>query len=111
MRSRAYRFLEDEIAVREEQGEHQLTPQGNKSTDEAGQPSAADSKDTTKNRDEIALDLMKFIAVTTGYGKGNSPAAGFSGKAGKSAEEYADALIQLFEKCRDVVAKPVNVPK
>jgi len=69
-----------------------LTPQGNKSIDEAGQANTTDSKDATKNRDEIALDLMKFIAVTTGYGKGNSPAAGFSGKAGKSAEENAEAL-------------------
>ena len=51
---------------------------------------------------------MKFIAVTTGYGKGSSAAAGFSGKPSKSAEEYAEALIQLFEKCRAVVAKPVD---
>ena len=60
-------------------------------------------------RDEdIALDLMKFVAVTTGYGKGNTTAAGFSGKPAKSTEEYADALIQLFEKCRAVVARPVQ---
>jgi hypothetical protein len=65
------------------------------------------AREAAKNRDEIALELMKFIAVTTGYGKGNAPAAGFSGKAAKSAEEYADALIQLFERCRGVVAKPV----
>ena len=50
---------------------------------------------------------MKFIAVTTGYGKGSSAAAGFQGKPSKSAEEYTDALLQLFEKCRSVVAKPV----
>ena len=29
------------------------------------------------NPDEIALELMKFIAVTTGYGKG-TPTAGFA---------------------------------
>jgi hypothetical protein len=79
----------------------------------AAENSAADSKDaaskdSARSRDEVALELMKFIAVTTGYGKGNSPAAGFSGKPSKSAEEYADALIQLFEKCRSVVAKPVS---
>src|SRR4051812_26809593 len=52
-------------------------------------------KDGAKNRDEVALELMKFIAVTTGYGKGNSTATGFSGgKAARSAEEYADSLIQ-----------------
>ncbi len=48
---------------------------------------------------------MKFVAVTTGYGKGATSAAGFSGKPSKSAEEYADALIQLFERCRALLAK------
>ena len=77
------------------------------------EPKSADEKarEAAKNRDEIALELMKFIAVTTGYGKGNTSAAGFSGKAAKSAEEYAAALIQLFEKCREVVAKPVSEQK
>ena len=85
------------------QGEHQLTPEETKpAADRTPQKTAA------KNRDEIALELMKFIAVTTGYGKGSSAAAGFSGKPSKSAEEYAEALIQLFEKCRAVVAKPVS---
>lgn len=59
------------------------------------------------NRDEVALELMKFIAVTTGYGKG-SPAAGFGGKAAaRTAEEYADSLLELFDRCRQAVAKPV----
>jgi len=67
---------------------------------------AADKESAAKNRDEVALELMKFIAVTTGYGKGNTGSTGFSGKASKTSEEYAEALIQLFEKCRSVVAKP-----
>ena len=61
-----------------------------------------------KGRDEVALELMKFIAVTTGYGKGVTSSAGFSGKPAKTPEDYADSLIQLFEKCRTVVAKPVS---
>jgi hypothetical protein len=48
---------------------------------------------------------MKFIAVTTGYGKGANTAAGFSGKPSRPAEEYADALFQLFERCRAILAK------
>jgi len=59
-----------------------------------------------KTKDEVALELMKFVAVTTGYGKGNSQGAGFSGKpAIRSAEEYAEALLTLFERCREVVNK------
>jgi hypothetical protein len=75
---------------------------------EENKPDAAAGKEAAaKNRDEVALELMKFIAVTTGYGKGNTTGTGFSGKPAKATEEYADALIQLFERCRGVVAKPV----
>ena len=55
-----------------------------------------------RSKDEVALELMKFVAVTTGYGKG-SGSAGYGLKAGRSAEEYADALLELFERCRTVV--------
>ncbi|MCX6896955.1 MAG: hypothetical protein NTZ16_16015 [Verrucomicrobia bacterium] len=57
-----------------------------------------------RNKDDVALELMKFVAITTGYGKGIS-GTGFGGKAAKSSEEYAEALLQLFERCRDVVGR------
>jgi hypothetical protein len=57
-----------------------------------------------QTRDEVALEMMKFIAVTTGYGKGTG-AAGFTGKTTKTPEEYAEALLQLFQRCRSVVGK------
>ena len=57
-----------------------------------------------RNTDEVALEMMKFLAVTTGYGKGGS-SAGFAGKGSKTAEEYAEALLQLFERCRAVINK------
>ena len=67
---------------------------------------AAPPTPPARSKDEVALELMKFVAVTTGYGKGNAPAAGFSGKpATRSAEEYAEALLELFERCREVVSK------
>ena len=37
-----------------------------------------------RSNDEVALEMMKFIAVTTGYGKG-SGGAGFTGKAVQDA--------------------------
>ncbi len=57
-----------------------------------------------RSKDEIALELMKFIAVTTGYGKG-APAAGFSGKGARSPEEYAEALLELYERCRAILRR------
>jgi hypothetical protein len=71
-------------------------------TQEAATPPAPPAR----TKDEIALEMMKFIAVTTGYGKGSLSAAGFSGKpATRSAEEYAEALLDLFERCRTMVNK------
>ncbi len=57
-------------------------------------------------RDEdIALDLMKFVAMTTGYGRTSSTGVGFQG-AGSAAkpEEYASHLLELYGKCRAAVA-------
>jgi len=57
-----------------------------------------------RNPDEVALELMKFIAVTTGYGRGTA-SAGFGSKGPRSAEEYADSLLELFDRCRSVVRR------
>ena len=57
-----------------------------------------------RSPDEIALELMKFIAVSTGYGRGSQGGAGFSGKPNtKSPEEQTEALLELFQKCRQAV--------
>ena len=72
---------------------------------EQTQETAAPPAPPARTKDEIALELTKFIAVATGYGKG-SAAAGFSGKpASRSAEEHAEALLELFERCRTIVNK------
>jgi hypothetical protein len=48
---------------------------------------------------------MKFIAVSTGYGKGGTSAGYGAPKPSKSPEEQADALLELFERCRTVINK------
>jgi hypothetical protein len=59
----------------------------------------------SKRRDEdIALDLMKFIAMTTGYGRTTSSGVGFQGTGSASKpEEYAAHLLELNGKCRAAV--------
>lgn len=57
------------------------------------------------NKDEVALELTRFIATTTGLGK-TSTGTGFAGKtAAKTPEEQVDALLELYERCRAAVAK------
>jgi len=57
------------------------------------------------NKDEVALELTRFIATTTGLGK-SATGTGFAGKSpAKTPEEQVDALLQLYERCRESVAK------
>ena len=69
------------------------------STSDSGTAPAA-----VRSQDEVALELMRFITLQTGYGKSPQSSAGFSGKPGtRSAEEHAEALLELFLRCRQVV--------
>jgi hypothetical protein len=69
-------------------------------TDEKETP----SRSSGLSKEEVALELMRFITTTTGMGK-TSGGAGFGGKSPKTPEEQVDTLLQLFEKCRQAVGK------
>ena len=56
-----------------------------------------------RRNEDIALDMMKFIAATTGYGKIGSPGAGFQGGTVNKAEDYATHLLNLYTQCLNTV--------
>jgi hypothetical protein len=59
----------------------------------------------SRRNEDIALDLMKFVAMATGYGKtASSGGVGFSG-GGTAAkpEDYAAHLLELYGKCLGAV--------
>ena len=60
----------------------------------------------TRRNEDIALDMMKFIASTTGYGKIAVPGAGFQGGTVAKAEDYATHLLELYSKCLNTVNGP-----
>ncbi len=66
---------------------------------------AAATHSSARRDEDIALDLMKFIAMTTGYGRtSSSGGAGFTGGgAAAKPEEYASHLLELYGKCRSAV--------
>ncbi|HXB22332.1 MAG TPA: hypothetical protein VNV88_13165 [Candidatus Solibacter sp.] len=57
----------------------------------------------SRRNEDIALDMMKFIAVTTSYGKTGTPGAGFQGGTVNKAEDYAAHLLDLYTKCLNTV--------
>jgi hypothetical protein len=59
---------------------------------------------SARRDEDIALDLMKFVAMTTGYGRTTSSGVGFQGTGSAAKpEEYAAQLLELYGKCRAAV--------
>ena len=67
--------------------------------------SPAKGTGASRRNEDIALDLMKFVAMTTGYGRTTSSGVGFQGTGSTAKpEEYADHLLELYSKCLAAVA-------
>jgi len=59
---------------------------------------------SARRNEDIALDLMKFVAMTTGYGRTTSSGVGFQGTGSASKpEEYATRLLELYGRCLNTV--------
>ncbi len=57
----------------------------------------------SRRNEDIALDMMKFIAMTTGYGRAGTAATGFQGGQVNKAEDYAGHLLELYGRCLKAV--------
>ncbi len=57
----------------------------------------------SRRNEDIALDMMKFIAMTTGYGKTTTGVTGFQGGQTTKPSEYADHLLELYGRCLNAV--------
>jgi len=57
----------------------------------------------SRRNEDIALDMMKFIASTTNYGKTAATSAGFHGGAENKSEDYATQLLELYSRCLETV--------
>lgn len=82
-----------------------MEPQVSYHSQEAGNMEAPGAPTPGTRRDEdIALDMMKFIAVTTGYGRASTSGAGFQAALeSNKAEDYARHLLDLYGQCLTAV--------
>lgn len=56
-----------------------------------------------RRNEDIALDLLKFVASTTGVGRAAVPSTGFSGGSGPKPEEHVNQLLALYSRCLKAV--------
>jgi hypothetical protein len=56
-----------------------------------------------RRNEDIALDLLKFVAATAGVGKAAVPSTGFSGASAPKTEEQVAQLLALYGRCLKAV--------
>jgi len=56
-----------------------------------------------RRNEDIALDLMKFVAGTAGVGRPAAPSTGFTGAAAAKPEEHVSQLLELYSRCLNAV--------
>jgi hypothetical protein len=56
-----------------------------------------------RRNEDIALDLLKFVAATAGVGKPAAPSTGFSGSSAAKPEEHVNQLLELYSRCLKAV--------
>jgi len=52
-----------------------------------------------RRNEDIALDLLKFVAGTAGVGKPAAPSTGFTGAAAAKPDEHVSQLLALYSRC------------
>jgi hypothetical protein len=56
-----------------------------------------------RRNEDIALDLLKFVAGTTGVGRPVAGSTGFSGASTTKPEEHVTQLLDLYTRCLTAV--------
>jgi hypothetical protein len=56
-----------------------------------------------RRNEDIALDLLKFVAGTVGVGRSAAPSTGFVSSAGSKPEEHVNELLALYGRCLKAV--------
>ncbi len=52
-----------------------------------------------RRNEDIALDLLKFIAVTTGVARPTTPSTGFVATPSSKPEDQVAHLLELYSRC------------
>ncbi len=67
-----------------------------------------ESINAARRTEDIALDLLKFVAAHTNIGSKGTSATGFGVTASAKPEEQVTQLLELYARCRQVVEAPIE---
>ncbi len=65
-----------------------------------------ESTTAARRTEDIALDLLKFVASHANVGNKSSGSTGFGIPASARPEDQVDHLLELYARCREAVEAP-----
>jgi len=69
------------------------------------------STNSARRSEDIALDLLKFIAPHANVGRPGSAATGFGASGSAKTEDQIAQLLELYARCREAVESPTTSTK
>lgn len=70
--------------------------------------SSSNTPSSARRTEDIALDLLKFVAVAANVGSKSSSGAGFVAPSSAKAEDQVTQLLELYTRCREAVEEPLS---
>jgi len=67
-----------------------------------------ESNTTARRTEDIALDLLKFVAATANVGGKAAGATGFGVPSSAKADDQVTSLLELYARCRQAVEAPLE---
>lgn len=64
---------------------------------------ATPAQNSARRNEDIALDLLKFVAAATGVGRTTGPSTGFVAATASKTDDQVTQLLELYTKCLRVV--------
>ncbi|HSY02884.1 MAG TPA: hypothetical protein VK819_12045 [Acidobacteriaceae bacterium] len=56
-----------------------------------------------RRNEDIALDLLKFVAASAGVGRSTAPSTGFVASGAHKPDDQVTQLLELYSRCLRVV--------
>ena len=67
-----------------------------------------ESTNAARRTEDIALDLLKFVAAHANVGSKGAGSTGFGVASSAKPEDQVTQLLELYARCRQVVEAPVE---
>ena len=66
---------------------------------------------TTRRSEDIALDLLKFVAGHANLTRTTAPSTGFGVPSSTKPEDAVNQIFELYARCREAVESPTSDTK